>query len=97
MSIVSARQVSKEYKLGKTIVRAVQQINLEVEKGEFVSICGPSGSGKTTFFNIIGCLDRPTEGSVQIMGQEVSALSDAQLSELRNRSIGFIFQTFNLM
>ena len=97
MSIVSARQVSKEYKLGKTFVKAVQQVNLEVEKGEFVSICGPSGSGKTTFFNIIGCLDRPTEGSVQIMGQEVSALSDAQLSELRNRSIGFIFQTFNLM
>ncbi len=97
MSIVSARQVSKEYKLGKTTVLAVQKINLEVEKGEFVCICGPSGSGKTTFFNIIGCLDKPTEGTVQIMNQDVSGLSDAQLSELRNKSIGFIFQTFNLM
>ncbi|MBU0701222.1 ABC transporter ATP-binding protein [bacterium] len=97
MSIVSARQVSKEYKLGKTTVMAVQKVSLEVEKGEFVSICGPSGSGKTTFFNIIGCLDKPTQGTVQIMDQEVSALSDAQLSQLRNKNIGFIFQTFNLI
>lgn len=97
MSIVSAKQVSKEYKLGKTTVMAVQRVSLEVEKGEFVSICGPSGSGKTTFFNIIGCLDKPTEGTVQIMDQETASLSDAQLSQLRNRSIGFIFQTFNLL
>jgi len=87
MSIVSARQVSKEYKLGKTTVMAVQKVSLEVEKGEFVSICGPSGSGKTTFFNIIGCLDKPTQGTVQIMDQEVSALSDAQLSQLRKLCI----------
>lgn len=97
MSIVSVRQVSKEYKLGKTTVTAVQKVSLEVEKGEFISICGPSGSGKTTLLNIIGCLDKPTQGSVQIIEQEVSSLSDAQLSQLRNRSIGFIFQTFNLI
>jgi len=97
MPVVSVKEVSKEYKLGKTIIKALQKVSLEVEKGEFVSICGPSGSGKTTFFNIIGCLDKPTQGSVQIINQEVASLSDAQLSQLRNRHIGFIFQTFNLI
>lgn len=97
MPIVSVKEVSKEYKLGKTIVKALQKVSLDVEKGEFVSICGPSGSGKTTLLNIIGCLDKPTEGSVAIIEQAIAGRSDAQLSELRNRSIGFIFQTFNLI
>ncbi|MDI6704512.1 MAG: ABC transporter ATP-binding protein [bacterium] len=97
MPVVSVKEVSKEYKLGKTIVKALQKVSLEVEKGDFVSICGPSGSGKTTLLNIIGCLDKPTEGTVAIIDQAVAGLSDAQLSELRNRSIGFIFQTFNLI
>ncbi|MEW6621243.1 MAG: ABC transporter ATP-binding protein [bacterium] len=97
MSVVAVKEVSREYKLGKTSVRALQKVSLEVEKGEFVSICGPSGSGKTTLLNIIGCLDKPTEGTVAIIDQSVEGLSDAQLSELRNRRIGFIFQTFNLI
>lgn len=97
MPVLQIKEVSKEYRLGKTIVQALHGVNLTIEKGEFVSICGPSGSGKTTLLNIIGCLDKPTTGSVQIGNQEVLALSDAKLSDLRNRGIGFIFQTFNLI
>lgn len=97
MLVVSVKEVSKQYKLGKTIVNALREVSIEIEEKEFVCICGPSGSGKTTLLNIIGCLDKPTQGTVTIINQEVSALSDAQLSELRNRSIGFIFQTFNLI
>lgn len=97
MSVVLVKEVSKEYKLGKTTIKALQKVSLIVEKGEFVAICGPSGSGKTTLFNIIGCLDKPTEGTVQIIEQDVAGRSDTQLSQLRNRCIGFIFQTFNLI
>lgn len=97
MSVVKVLEIDKQYKLGKTEVSALKGVSIEVEEEEFVAICGPSGSGKTTLLNIIGCLDKPTTGTVQIVNQEVLALSDAKLSELRNRSIGFIFQTFNLI
>ncbi len=97
MPVVAVNEVSREYKLGKTTVKALQKVSLTVEKGEFAAICGPSGSGKTTLLNIIGCLDKPTEGTVTIIEQAIAGLSDAKLSELRNKSIGFIFQTFNLI
>lgn len=89
--------VKKEYKLGRTSVLALQGVDLKVEKGDFVSICGPSGSGKSTLLNLLGCLDSPTAGKIEILGENVLSLNDAALSKLRNKFIGFIFQSFNLI
>lgn len=89
--------VTKQYKLGNTVVHALKGIDLEIQEGEFISICGPSGSGKSTLLNIIGCLDLPSSGKVILMDKDVSKLSDSILSKLRNNYIGFIFQTFNLI
>jgi len=97
VSVVRVLNIVREYKLGKTKLSALRGVSIEIERGEFVAICGPSGSGKTTLLNIIGCLDKPTTGTVQIVNQEILTLSDRKLSELRNKSIGFIFQNFNLM
>jgi putative ABC transport system ATP-binding protein len=97
MSIVSIRNVSKDYMLGKTVVPALRGVTLEVEKGEFLSIAGPSGSGKTTLLNLIGCVDTPTAGAVVVNGKETAALSERALTELRLHTIGFIFQSFNLV
>jgi len=83
--------------MGKLDVSALNGVNLRVEAGEFMSIMGPSGSGKTTLLNLIGALDRPTEGKVLIKGTDISGLNDNELAELRNREIGFVFQFFNLM
>ena len=83
--------------MGKLDVSALNGVNLRVEDGEFMSIMGPSGSGKTTLLNLIGALDRPTEGKVLIKGTDIARLSDDELAELRNREIGFVFQFFNLM
>ena len=88
---------AKDYKLGQTIVPALRGVSLEVEPGEFMAVAGPSGSGKSTLLNLIGCLDHPTSGRVLIAGQDVAALDDNALSDLRARSLGFIFQTFNLI
>jgi putative ABC transport system ATP-binding protein len=97
MVCVSVQDVVKTYRLGKVSVPALRGISLEVAKGAFVALCGTSGSGKTTLLNIIGCIDRPTSGSVVVVGENVLTFPDRQLAELRNRSIGFIFQTFNLI
>lgn len=89
--------VSKTYRLGSVEVPVLHDINLEVEKGEFVALMGPSGSGKSTLMNLIGCLDRPTRGRIFIEGRDVSKLDDKALSRIRGEKIGFVFQTFNLV
>jgi len=89
--------LQKVYVTGDISVTALQNINLEVATGEFVAIMGPSGSGKSTFMNIIGCLDRPTGGQYFLAGEDISQKSDNQLAEIRNKYIGFIFQSFNLL
>jgi putative ABC transport system ATP-binding protein len=97
MSIVSVRNVSKDYMLGKTVVPALRDVSLEVEQGEFLSIAGPSGSGKTTLLNLVGCVDTPTSGTVLVNGQDTAKLAERALTDLRLRTIGFIFQSFNLV
>ncbi|MCW5600953.1 ABC transporter ATP-binding protein [Nitrosomonas sp.] len=96
MSIVRLVNVSKEYMLGEQKVQALEDINLEIEEGVFLAIAGPSGSGKSTILNLIGCIDTPSSGNIYINGQDVSGKTPDELSDLRARSIGFIFQTFNL-
>ncbi|MGQ0507941.1 MAG: ABC transporter ATP-binding protein [Myxococcaceae bacterium] len=96
-AIVSIQNVVKEYALGKIVVPALRGVSLEVHKGEFISIAGPSGSGKTTLLNLIGCVDTATSGVVQVAGQDTKNLSDRQLTDLRLHTIGFIFQSFNLV
>jgi len=97
MGSVKVENVAKEYDLGRTRVPALRGVSLEVEPGEFMAVVGPSGSGKSTLLNLIGCLDRPTSGRVLIGGEDVARLDDDTLSDLRARTIGFIFQTFNLI
>jgi len=94
--VVETADLKKTYMLGKVPVNALQGVNLKVEKGDFIAILGPSGSGKSTLLNMIGALDKPTEGKVFINGVDVSTLNDNQLADLR-RSIGFVFQFFNLI
>lgn len=95
--LLEIRELSKIYDTGKVQVPALQDVNLEICQGDFVAIMGPSGSGKTTFMNIIGCLDRPTAGSYLLQGQRVDQLNDDELADLRNRYLGFVFQSFNLL
>lgn len=97
MAIVRLQDVKKTYPLGKTEVRAVKGVSFEIQKGDFISIAGPSGSGKSTILNMIGCIDVPTEGTVEIQGQATSGLSDREITLLRHKVIGFIFQSFNLV
>jgi putative ABC transport system ATP-binding protein len=97
MAIISVENVKKDYPLGKTIVQAVKGVSFDIQKGDFISIAGPSGSGKTTILNLIGCIDTPTEGVVKIDGVETSRLSDRDITTLRHRTVGFIFQSFNLI
>lgn len=97
MAIVEVSNVWKKYQLGQTTVNALRDINVFIEKGEFISLIGPSGSGKSTLLNMIGCIDKPTEGSVKINGVETSTLSDKKKSKIRLNNIGFIFQSFNLV
>jgi putative ABC transport system ATP-binding protein len=97
MLLTEMIDIKKDYFLGETVVHALRGVDLMIDKGEFVAIWGPSGSGKTTLLNLIGAIDQPTSGQFYIEGQEVKRLSDNKRTELRNRSIGFIFQGFNLI
>ncbi len=96
-AVIDIQGLTKTYVNGKLSVPVLHGIDLQVNKGEFVSIMGPSGSGKSTFMNILGCLDRPTTGSYRLNGDEVATLSDDELAFVRNKQIGFVFQSFNLL
>ena len=95
--IINVKDIKKSYTVGTQEVNALRGINLSVEKGEFISIMGPSGSGKTTLMNIIGCLDTPSSGEYELNGNLVSKLEDDELARIRNKEIGFVFQSFNLL
>jgi putative ABC transport system ATP-binding protein len=96
-AIVSVKDAVKNYTLGKVVVPALRGVTLEVGAGDFISIAGPSGSGKTTLLNLIGCVDTPTSGTVEVAGKNTSALTERELTDLRLNTIGFIFQSFNLV
>ena len=97
MPILELRDICKDYQQGREPVRVLKNINLTVEKGDYLAIMGPSGSGKTTLMNIIGCLDVPTSGSYILEGRDLKDLSDDDLAEVRNKHIGFVFQSFHLL
>ena len=97
MSLIRLQNISRRYQMGVETVHALRDVSLEIQRGEYVAIMGPSGSGKSTLMNLIGCLDTPTSGKYELNGFQVSELNDNQLAEVRNREIGFVFQTFNLL
>ncbi len=97
MAILKLTDICKDYQQGKEPVRVLKNINLTVEKGEYLAIMGPSGSGKTTLMNLIGCLDVPTSGSYELDGRNLKDLSDDDLADIRNKHIGFVFQSFHLL
>jgi putative ABC transport system ATP-binding protein len=95
--IIRVRDLAREYQMGEERILALRNVTLDIRRNEYVAIMGPSGSGKSTMMNLLGCLDTPTGGEYWLNGQEVSRLSDDQLARVRNREIGFVFQTFNLL
>ena len=97
MGIIETRDLWKTYVMGSEEIHALRGVNIEIDKGEYVSIMGPSGSGKSTLMNLIGCLDTPTKGSYLLNGKQVSQMNDNELARIRNEEIGFVFQTFNLL
>ncbi len=96
-NVIEIKGITKYYQVGTQVVKALRGVDLSIEKGEYVAIMGPSGSGKSTLMNVIGALDTPTGGSYILNGTDVSHLSDDKLAEIRNKEIGFVFQTFNLL
>jgi putative ABC transport system ATP-binding protein len=97
LPVVSARNLTKTYQLGEVAVHALRDVSFDIHRGEFVAIMGPSGSGKSTLMNLIGALDTPTSGTLAINGTDITTLSRDQLADLRNRTLGFVFQQFNLL
>lgn len=96
-AVIRIEQITKEYRMGETTVRALKGVDLLVRRNEYVAVMGPSGSGKSTLMNMIGCLDTPTTGRYELNGSDVALMEDDQLAEIRNKEIGFVFQTFNLL
>ena len=97
MALIQTRELWKTYKMGSELVHALQGLSVDIERGEFVAIMGPSGSGKSTLMNLIGCLDTPSTGTYLLNGHDVSQMEDDALARIRNKEIGFVFQTFNLL
>jgi putative ABC transport system ATP-binding protein len=97
MSLIQLQSISRRYQMGAETVHALRDVSLEIERGEYVAIMGPSGSGKSTLMNLIGCLDTPSTGHYGLNGAGINEMDDNQLAEIRNREIGFVFQTFNLL
>jgi len=97
MGIIDIANIRKEYIMGSQLIAALKDVSLSIQKNEYVALMGPSGSGKSTLMNILGCLDTPTSGTYKLNGTEVSEMSDDDLALVRNREIGFVFQTFNLL
>ncbi|HRU61982.1 MAG TPA: ABC transporter ATP-binding protein, partial [Bacteroidia bacterium] len=97
MALIDIRDISRRYTIGSETVNALRSVTLQIEKGEYVALMGPSGSGKSTLMNILGCLDTPSGGTYTLNGKEVSRMTEDELAEIRNKEIGFIFQTFNLI
>src|SRR5690348_17039489 len=97
MSLIRLDKISRRYQMGAEIIHALREVSLEIQRGEYVAIMGPSGSGKSTLMNLIGCLDTPTAGQYELNGIQVSEMDDNRLAEVRNKEIGFVFQTFNLL
>lgn len=95
--VIKIRKITRDFKMGDEILRVLKGIDLDIERGEYVALMGPSGSGKSTLMNILGCLDTATSGSYELNGINVSTMTDDELAEIRNKEIGFIFQTFNLL
>ncbi|HEU4474054.1 MAG TPA: ABC transporter ATP-binding protein [Gemmatimonadales bacterium] len=96
-AIIRIRDLAREYRMGSELILALRGVTLDIHRNEYVAIMGPSGSGKSTMMNVLGCLDTPTAGEYWLNGEEVSRLSDDALARVRNREIGFVFQTFNLL
>ncbi|WP_295182074.1 ABC transporter ATP-binding protein [uncultured Christiangramia sp.] len=95
--VIEIRSITRDFPLGQEVVKVLKGIDLDIERGEYVAIMGPSGSGKSTLMNLLGCLDTPTSGSYILNGKDASKMSDDELAEIRNKEIGFVFQTFNLL
>ena len=96
-NVIEIRNITRDFHLGQEIVHVLKGIDLTINKGEYVAIMGPSGSGKSTLMNLLGCLDTPTSGTYILNGKDVSKMSDDELADIRNKEIGFVFQTFNLL
>src|SRR6201984_1810963 len=95
--VIDIENITKDYVMGEEVVHALRGVSLQIRRNEYLAIMGPSGSGKSTLMNMLGCLDTPTSGKYEFNGRNVAAMGDNELAEIRNREIGFVFQTFNLL